>query len=67
MTEQHLNSAQIQQVERKVLEHTQNLMKNINLRQWAVEQALTHCARHSDFKELEEMFEKIYTFVSKPV
>ena len=62
---QHLNSAQMAALKREVLASVQAIVKDVNLRQWAVEQALTHCARHNDFMELSQFFETIYTFVSK--
>jgi hypothetical protein len=62
---QHLNSAQIAQVDKKIRDAVQTIVKDVALRQWAVEQTLTHCARHNDFKEVAQMFETIYGFVSK--
>ena len=64
MSDQHLNAAQQAAVERHMVETTQQLLTNIKLRQWAVEQALTHCARHNEFKDLKQIFEGIYEFVS---
>ncbi len=65
MDQQHLNAAQRQAVEDRLSEAITTYMRDVNLRKWCVEQALTHCARHSDFKELEKMFEAIYQFTAK--
>ena len=62
-----LNSAQLSQIEKKIRDHVATIVKDVGLRQWAVEQTLTHCSRHNDFKELPQVFETIYSFVSKPL
>lgn len=63
---QHLNSAQIQQLEKKLRDAVQAIVKDVALRQWAVEQVLTHCSRHQDFKDLAQMFEETYSFAARP-
>jgi hypothetical protein len=62
-----LNSAQISSLEKKLRDSVQAIVKDVNLRQWAVEQALTHCARHNEFKDIEPMFAAIYKFVAQAV
>ena len=61
-----LNAAQIAHLNKQLGDKVASIVKDVGLRQWAVEQALTHCARHNDFKELSAFFEVIYKFVSAP-
>ena len=67
MEKPSLNAAQVSAIEAKIREHVANVVKDVGLRQWAVEQALTHCARHNEFKDLQPMFEAIYQFVAAHV
>ena len=61
-----LNSAQLSQIEKKIRDHVATIVKDVGLRQWAVEQTLNHCS-HNNIKEMSEVFETIYSFVSGPV
>jgi hypothetical protein len=63
--QQRFNSAQISTLEKKLRESVQAIVKDVSLRQWAVEQALTHCARHNEFKDIQPIFEGIYKFVAQ--
>ena len=63
--QQRFNSAQLSSLEKKLRESVQAIVKDVSLRQWAVEQALTHCARHNEFKDIEPMFAAIYKFVAQ--
>ena len=62
---QRFNSAQLSSLEKKLRESVQAIVKDVSLRQWAVEQALTHCARHNEYKDIQPIFEGIYKFVAQ--
>lgn len=68
MTEpnQHLNSAQVAAIEAKIREHVAAVVKDVALRQWAVEQTLKYASAESDFNDVAKLFVKTYEFISAP-
>jgi hypothetical protein len=78
MTEPHLNSAQLQQIERRAQEAIQAAVDNMQLRKWSIEQAFTLCHSTTVLEQYTPtmgtaatvdpmtLAKAVYAFVSQP-
>jgi hypothetical protein len=62
----HLNAAQISNLERRLQENLKNIVKDVTLRQWAVEQILTKVTGDINPKTFMDAVDAIYKFVAAP-
>jgi hypothetical protein len=67
---EHLNSAQLQQIQKEAERQIGAYIDRLQLRKWAIEQTLTMCSEpHVTFpngRALIDMAQAIYDFVAKP-
>lgn len=66
MTEQHLNSAQINQVKKEIEGQMERFMERIQLRKWSMEQALAAGQLPGNSTNIVDRAREIYEFVSVP-
>jgi hypothetical protein len=64
MADQHLNSAQVQQLQKQAQEQVEAYITRLNLRKWAVEQAFSRVSLASEGMGLAKL---IYDFTVQPV